>query len=136
MQLACPKDENMTDNESRIFRNNGVSFLSIPSHDFAKSAEFYHAVFGWKVQVQPNHASFEDGTGHVIGHWEAEFSAVGEAGIVPFIYTARLKDVIQRITLNGGEIVKAPYPEGDLLVAIFRDPAGNVLGIWQRGSID
>ncbi len=126
----------MSDNESRIFRNGGISFLSIPSNDFAKSADFYHAVFGWKVQTKPKHASFEDGTGHVIGHWEPKFLAVGEAGIVPFIYVDHLKDVIQKITLNGGKIVRSPYPEGDLTVALFEDPAGNVLGIWQRGSAD
>ena len=125
----------MSDNESRIFRNNGISFLSIPSADFAKSAEFYHAVFGWKVQVRPGHASFEDGTGHVIGHWESEFSVVGQGGIVPFVYVDRLKPVIERIDANGGQIVKPPYPEGDLTVALFRDPMGNVLGIWQRGTL-
>lgn len=123
------------DDESRIFRNNGISFLRMLSRDFTKSGDFYHAVFGWKVEVRPGHASFEDGTGHVIGHWESEFSAVGEPGIVPFVYVDRLKDVIQRIESNGGEIVRAPYPEGDLTVALFRDPDGNVLGIWQRGSI-
>jgi uncharacterized protein len=125
----------MSDNESRIFRNNGISFLSIPSADFAKSAEFYHAVFGWKVQVRPSHASFEDGTGHVIGHWESEFSVAGRSGIVPFVYVDRMKPVIERINAGGGQIVKSPYPEGDLTVALFRDPMGNVLGIWQRGTL-
>jgi predicted enzyme related to lactoylglutathione lyase len=31
----------------------------------------------------------------------------------------------------GGETVREPYAEGDLRVATFRDPAGNVIGIWQ-----
>lgn len=122
--------------EPRIFRDNGVSFLSLPSNDYDRSAEFYHAVFGWKVSVKPTHASFEDGTGHVIGHWEPKFRVVGEAGIVPFIYVDRLKVTIDRVVANGGEIVKPPYPEGDLTVALFRDPHGNVLGIWQRGTME
>ncbi len=120
---------------SRIFRSNGISFLSIPSVDYAKSAEFYSAVFGWKVQVKPTHASFEDGTGHVIGHWEPKFRSVGEGGIVPFIYVDGLPAVISRILARGGEIVRQPYPEGDLTVALFRDPQGNVLGVWQRGPM-
>ena len=33
----------------------------------------------------------------------------------------------------GGEMVDAPYPEGDLWVATFHDPPGNVLGVWQQG---
>jgi predicted enzyme related to lactoylglutathione lyase len=85
--------------------------------------------------VSPSHASFEDGTGHAIGHWESEFSAVGQSGIVPFVYVDRLKPVIERINANGGQIVMTPYPEGDLTVALFRDPMGNVLGIWQQGNL-
>ncbi len=122
--------------ESRIFRDDGVSFLSIPSRDPGKSAEFYHAVFGWKVQVKPGHASFEDGTGHVIGHWEPKFKAVGEAGVVPFVFVDRLRPIIDRIAANGGRVVRRPYAEGDLTVALFRDPEGNVLGVWQKGPMD
>jgi predicted enzyme related to lactoylglutathione lyase len=32
-----------------------------------------------------------------------------------------------------GEIAREPYPEGDLWVATFRDPAGNEVGVWQQG---
>ena len=32
----------------------------------------------------------------------------------------------------GGEIVAAPYAEGNLSVATFRDPSGNVMGLWQE----
>jgi uncharacterized protein len=120
--------------ESRVFRTNGISFLSIPSLDHAKSAKFYETVFGWKVDVSASRASFEDGTGHVIGHWESEFPAVGPSGIIPFVYVDQLKPVIERITAHGGQIVKSPYPEGNLTVALFRDPMGNVLGIWQKGK--
>jgi len=30
--------------------------------------------------------------------------------------------------------VTPAYPEGDLRVATFRDPGGNVIGIWQQAS--
>jgi len=33
---------------------------------------------------------------------------------------------------HGGEVVKAPYPEGNLWVATVRDPAGNMIGLWQE----
>jgi predicted enzyme related to lactoylglutathione lyase len=32
----------------------------------------------------------------------------------------------------GGQVITPPYPEGILRVALFADPAGNVLGIWQE----
>lgn len=40
--------------------------------------------------------------------------------------------VFSKVLAHGGEVVTAPYVEGDLLVATFRDPPGNVLGVWQR----
>jgi predicted enzyme related to lactoylglutathione lyase len=41
--------------------------------------------------------------------------------------------VAAAVAARGGEVVAAPYPEGDLCLATFRDPAGNVVGVWQRG---
>jgi len=32
------------------------------------------------------------------------------------------------------QVVRPSYPEGTLRVALFADPAGNVLGIWQENS--
>ena len=77
--------------------------------------------------------SFEDGTGHVIGHFMSDLRVVGEAGVLPYIYVDRVDETLQRAVALGGEIVTAPYPEGDLWVATFRDPPGNVVGVWQRG---
>jgi uncharacterized protein len=37
---------------------------------------------------------------------------------------------VSQIVANGGEVVRNPYPEGNLTVATFRDPAGNVIGLW------
>lgn len=52
---------------------------------------------------------------------------------MPYIYVHGVDAALERVKVNGGEIVRPPYREGDLWVATFRDPAGNVVGIWQRG---
>ena len=57
----------------------------------------------------------------------------GEAGFLPYVYLERVDDALGAAAANGGEVVTPPYPEGDLWVATFRDPAGNVIGVWQRG---
>jgi predicted enzyme related to lactoylglutathione lyase len=54
----------------------------------------------------------------------------------PYIFVERVDETLDRVVACGGEVVTAPYPEGDLWVATFRDPPGNVLGVWQRGSRD
>jgi predicted enzyme related to lactoylglutathione lyase len=110
-----------------------VSYLRIPARDVRQSAEFYRAVFGWQLRGDPQAPSFSDGTGHVIGHWHTDLRAVGEAGVLPYIYVDHLDDVLRSATERGAEVVRPPYPEGDLWVATIRDPAGNVVGLWQQG---
>ena len=57
----------------------------------------------------------------------------GEAGIRPYMYVERVDAALERIAAAGGAVVTEPYEEGTLWVATFRDPAGNVLGLWQQG---
>ncbi len=118
--------------EPRVFRPGGVSYLHIPATDPRRSAGFYAAVFGWTVNIDRDEPSFEDGTGHVIGHFIADLSVAGAAGVRPYIFVDSVDETLERVTARGGEVVTAPYPEGDLRVATFHDPAGNEIGVWQR----
>jgi predicted enzyme related to lactoylglutathione lyase/uncharacterized protein YciI len=119
--------------EHRVFRIGGISYLRIPAEDPRRSADFYEAVFGWNVRGDPDSPSFDDGTGHVIGHFMSDLPVAGDAGMRPYIYVERVDDALDKVVANGGEVVTPPYPEGDLWVATFRDPAGNQVGVWQRG---
>jgi uncharacterized protein len=89
-------------------------------------------VFGWSVRTDRDDPSFEDGTGHVIGHFVADQSAGGEAGLRPYVFVEGLDETLENVAGNGGAIVTPPYSEGDLRVATFRDPAGNVVGVWEQ----
>lgn len=115
-----------------MFRAGGVSYLRIPAPDPASTASFYEAVFGWTLRGRRESPGFSDATGHVIGHFVAELPVAGDAGVVPYVYVDSLPDAIALLESQGGDIVTEPYPEGDLRVARFRDPAGNVIGLWQR----
>jgi uncharacterized protein len=120
------------EDDPHVFRAGGISYLRVPAGDPGRSAAFYEAVFGWTLGGDPRRPSFEDGTGHVIGHF-GPGEVAGEAGLRPYVYVESLRDTLDRVVFNGGEIVESAYPEGDLSVATFRDPAGNVVGVWQRG---
>ena len=122
--------------ESRVFRRAGISYLRIPARDAQASAAFYHDVFGWTVDAARADPSFEDGSGHVIGHLVPDAAVAGEAGVRPYVYVDSVDDTLERVSDLGGALVEPPYAEGDLRVATFRDPAGNVIGVWQRGSRD
>jgi hypothetical protein len=125
-----------TEGEHRVFRVGGISYIRIPAEDPRASAAFYQVVFGWSVRGDRDEPAFEDGTGHVIGHFVADLPVAGEAGVRPYVYVERVDETLERVVAQGGEVVTEPYPEGDLWVATFRDRAGNVIGVWQQGPRD
>jgi predicted enzyme related to lactoylglutathione lyase len=115
-------------NPVSVFRDRAVSYLELPAADIEASAAFYREALGWKVRDD----SFTDGSGHVIGHWRTDLTVAGDSGIRPYIYTENIDQVLDAITACQGELVQPRYLEGDLWVAHFRDPAGNILGVWQH----
>jgi predicted enzyme related to lactoylglutathione lyase len=119
--------------EHPVFRPGGISYLRIPATDPQASADFYEAVFGWTVRRDREDPAFEDGTGHVIGHFRADHEVAGEAGVRPYVFVENLDAALEKARANGAEVMTEPYPEGDLWVALILDPAGNAVGIWQQG---
>ena len=120
--------------DARLARHGGLTYLEIPAVDAQQSAAFYGQVFGWRIRrSETDDPRFEDPTGHLIGRWVAGRASSREPGLLPYIYVDRIDEVVARVAANGGEVVKAPYPEGNLWVALFHDPAGNVMGLWQAG---
>jgi len=117
--------------EISVFRPGDVSYLRIAAPDPARSASFYSAAFGWTIR--PGSTAFADGTGHLIGHFMPDLPVAGEAGVVPYVYVPDIDETLGRVREAGGEVTTPPYPEGDLWVAMTRDPAGNAIGVWQQG---
>jgi predicted enzyme related to lactoylglutathione lyase len=98
--------------ESRVFRVGGISYMRIPAEDPGKAAAFYEAVFGWRVDTDREDPSFEDGTGHVIGHFVADATIAREAGVRPYVYVGSVDETLERVVRGGGEVVASPYAEG------------------------
>jgi predicted enzyme related to lactoylglutathione lyase len=115
-----------------LARPGGLSYLEIPAIDPGRSAAFYRGVLGWKVEQRAtNDFRFEDPACHLIGRWVTGRAVAREPSLLPYVYVDRIDEAVEQVGALGGEVVRAPYPEGDLLVATVRDPAGNLLGLWQ-----
>ena len=126
-----PTAENGVD--ARLARHGGLSYLEIPAIDPRRSAEFYEQVVGWQIEWRDrDDPRFEDATGHLIGRWVMDRAICREPGLLPYIYVDAIDVAVQRVMAHGGEVVRAPYAEGDVSVATVRDPAGNVIGLWQE----
>jgi uncharacterized protein len=120
--------------DPRLKRDGGISYLHLPATDVRVAAVFYREVFGWNVtNVDSERPSFDDGTGHVSGAWMTDQEISREPGLLPYIYVDDIDETVARIPAHGGEIVKPLSPEGNLLIATFRDPSGNTLGVWHDG---
>ncbi len=108
-----------------------ITYLHIPAKDVRQAAAFYREVFNWNINdPDSDRPSFDDTSGRLSGAWLSKHLTVTEPGLLPYIYVDHVEETVSRICANEGEIVTEPYPEGLLTVATFRDPAGNVIGIW------
>jgi uncharacterized protein len=117
-----------------VFRTGGVSYLRIPAPDPPALARFYGQVFGWAIDLDRADPSFQDGSGHVIGHFRRDLPVAGAAGFIPYVYVADVETVAGSAVSSGGTITTARYREGNLWVAVITDPAGNQVGIWQKAE--
>jgi predicted enzyme related to lactoylglutathione lyase len=119
--------------DASLTRTGGLSYLHIPAVDPKQSAVFYERVFGWTVDGHDtDRPSFRDGPGHVAGAWVTNKEPSRTACLLPYIYVDTIDLTSELVQAHGGEIVESSSPEGNLLVATFRDPAGNLLGLWQE----
>lgn len=113
-------------------------YLQIPATDVRRSMAFYEGVFGWNIRGRegPN-PSFDDAAGRISGSWAAGWPPSREAGLLPSIWVDSIDATLGRVAACGGEIVEPPRRDapdpGAQWIARFRDPAGNVLGLYQEG---
>ena len=115
------------------FANGKICYLEIPATDITVSSSFYAAVFGWSLRVHGDGTvAFDDGVKEVSGMWVLNRPPSAEPGIVISIMVDNAALTVDRITASGGTIVKPIDPNATEITAHFRDPGGNVLGIYQE----
>jgi predicted enzyme related to lactoylglutathione lyase len=114
-----------------------LCYLEIPAVDVHRSAAFYEKVFGWGIRHRESgRPSFDDATGNVSGAWVTGRPVAREPGLLPYIWVDGIDGVLARVRSEGGEVVQAAHhdhPDSSSWIATFRDPAGNLMGLYQEG---
>lgn len=126
----------MTETTTPVYAPGKICYIEMPARDIAESAAFYRTVFGWNVRTRGDGAtSFDDSVGQVSGVWVTDLPPAATPGLRVHIMIARIEETIAAIEKAGGEIVQPVDPASPEVWALFRDPAGNVLGIYQQPGL-
>jgi predicted enzyme related to lactoylglutathione lyase len=115
------------------FANGKICYVEIPATDIVTSADFYGRVFGWNVRKRGDGSiGFDDTTGEVSGSWVLRRSPTSEPGLLIHIMVDDVAATLDMIVANGGEIAQPIGADAPEITARFRDPAGNVIGLYQH----
>jgi len=113
-----------------------ICYLEIPAEHPERAARFYAAVFGWRMRKRGDGATaFDDAIGEVSGAFVTGRPPSRSVGLLLYVMVADITATIERIVAGGGEIVEPPVPEAPDVIARFRDPEGNVLGLYQERAL-
>ena len=107
-------------------------YVELPANSIEEATAFYRNVFGWQNRVRDDGSTaFDDTSGNVSGTWTTERKASEEPGFRLYISVTDAVAISTSIEAAGGTIVQAADTSVVDIVAYFRDPAGNLLGIHQ-----
>jgi predicted enzyme related to lactoylglutathione lyase len=122
------------DKKDRPTHGNGkICYVEIPAIDINESASFYTKVFGWETRHRGDgHLAFDDAVGEVSGTWVKDRRPTTEAGLLIYIMVDDINLAVEQIKSHGGIIVQPVGMDAPELTARFRDPAGNILGLYQE----
>ena len=113
--------------------NGKICYVQIPCTDIQASAAFYASVFGWRIRQRGDGATaFDDGVGEVSGTWVTGRRPSTEPGLLLYIMVDSVADTIEAVIAHGGQIVQPIGGDAPEITARFRDPGGNVIGLYQE----
>jgi uncharacterized protein len=118
---------------SPTYGNGKICYIEIPTTDIARSADFYKRVFGWGIRKRGDGSTaFDDTTGEVSGSWVLGRAPAGAPGLLVYIMVDSVAATIEVVVANGGVIVQPIGVDAPEITARFRDPSGNVIGLYQE----
>ena len=113
--------------------NGKICYIELPATDIARSANFYQKVFGWKMRKRGDGATaFDDAVGEVSGAFVLGRPPAGAPGLLVYVMVDSVADKIETVKVNGGEIVQPIGVDAPEITARFKDPGGNVVGLYQE----
>jgi predicted enzyme related to lactoylglutathione lyase len=118
------------------YRTGKICYIEIPATDVKRSAEFYGRAFGWQTRQRGDGSTaFDDTVNQVSGTWVLGRPVAAKPGLMVYVMVGNAADAVKAIVSAGGEIVDQVDANAREIVATFRDPAGNLIGIYQQPGL-
>jgi predicted enzyme related to lactoylglutathione lyase len=113
--------------------NGKICYVELPAEDVDRSAQFYTGVFGWRMRQRGDGSTaFDDTTGEVSGAFVQGRPPAGAPGLLHNVMVDDVAAAVDTVVAHGGEIVQPVGMDAPELTARFRDPGGNVIGLYQE----
>lgn len=113
--------------------NGKICYIELPAADINQSASFYSGVFGWSIRQRRDGAqAFDDTTGQVSGAFCLGRNAWATAGLLFYIMVDSVAAACKAVEAHGGTIVQTIGADAPEITARFRDPGGNIIGLYQE----
>ena len=115
--------------------NGKVCYIEIPTTDVGRSADFYQRVFGWRIRQRGDGSTaFDDATGDVSGSWILGRPPSPDPGLLVYVMVDSVAAAVDSVVAAGGEVIQPIGADAPEITARFRDPGGNVIGLYQEPS--
>jgi predicted enzyme related to lactoylglutathione lyase len=115
------------------YSNGKICYIELPATDIPRSSAFYQKVFGWSIRKRGDGSiAFDDTVGQVSGTWIKGRQPHSSIGLLFYIMVDDCAATLESIAANGGEIVQPIGADAPEITARFRDPGGNVIGLYQQ----
>jgi uncharacterized protein len=119
-----------------------IVHFEIPVDQVERAKKFYSEVFDWQISGTPGKPYHMVNTTAVGTDYRPKEPGAINGGMlqrdetirspVLVVEVAEIEAAAERVKAAGGKVVKEPTPVGDMgIVCYFKDPEGNLLGMWQ-----
>ena len=108
-------------------------WAELSTSDSGGAKAFYAAVFGWKLRQRGDgNTAFDDTTGQVSGSWVVGRKPSLDPGLLAYVMVDSAAATLDAVIAAGGSVVQPIGVDAPEITARFRDPAGNVIGLYQQ----
>jgi predicted enzyme related to lactoylglutathione lyase len=120
---------------------NTFDWVEIRTNNMEETFSFYEKLFGWRIIAKDTADGSDVWIFDTGGEPRLEDIRRGglwlrpegsPLGVVVYILVEDIDSILEKVATLGGEAIGPALPQGSSMRAYFKDPNGNLFGLWQE----